>query len=105
MPVSSHSAAESEGREKKNMARLILAVPEAAGVSAVFLLPGLPSPNDTRALRFLCLSEGVVLMLPPFQDSLQHEEDGGNAAGHRFKLLRIKNLTRRGFKQHAMPDL
>lgn len=72
------------------MAKLTLAAPEAAGVSAVFLLPGLPSPNDSRALRFLCLSEGVVLTLPPFQDSLQPEEDGGNAAGHRFKLLRIK---------------
>lgn len=53
------------------MAKLTLAVPEAAGVSAVFLLPGLPRPKDSRALCFLCPSEGVVFTLPPFRDSLQ----------------------------------
>jgi hypothetical protein len=28
-----------------------------------------------------------------------------NASGHKFKLLRIEKLIRRGFKWYATPDL
>lgn len=79
------------------MVELTLAIPEAAGVSAVFLLPGLPSPRCilTFSPPFLMMEElsassaclkGVVLT--HLQDSPQPEDDGRNAAGHKFQLRR-----------------
>lgn len=87
------------------MVELTLAIPEAAGVSAVFLLPGLPSPRFilTFSPLFLMMEElsassaclkGVVLT--HLQDSPQPEDDGRNAAGHKFQLLRVEKLIRRG---------